>query len=257
MKNSRQFWPLYLKNLFKYIILLSTYICVAQGKIATIYSLKDIEEKSKNNPYLVLFAYKKDLYTKKDRAFKQKIDRISKSVENLAERKEYLMTGVRFAKASADESFWMTLTQKTPENKDLYNICFFIFAHGEIMHINNTAAYICGEQGSAKLKEFIDEYLGDEIANTMKMMEEEKRKRAAEADAEDDDQSRTSINLYYPSYYDPYYYNWGYPWYSYGPGWGYSSWGGYRHRGHYNRGWSGGGHHRSGGRHGGGHRGRR
>jgi hypothetical protein len=241
--------------LFKYI-LLGTYICVTQGKIATIYSLKDIEEKSKNNPYLVLFAYKKDLYNKKDRAFKQKIDRISKTIENLAKRKEYLMTGVRFAKAGADESFWTTLTQKTPENKDMHNICFFIFAHADLMQINNTTAYICGEQGSANLKEFIDEYLGDEIANTMKIMEEEKRKQAAEDD-ETDSQSRTSIHVYSPAYYDPYYYNWGYPWHSYGPGWGYSYWGGYGHRPHYNRGWHGGGHHRSGGRHGGGHRGHR
>jgi hypothetical protein len=221
--------------------------------------MQDIEEKSKNNPYLILFAYKKDLYTKKDRTFKQKIDRVSKTVENLAERKEYLMTGVRFAKASADESFWADLTQKTTENISAQTICFLIFEDGNILEKNNSTACIFGEQGSTTLKEFIDQYLGNEITNTMKTMEEEKRKRAEEYNDEDDNQGHASINVYYPSYYDPYYYNWGYPWYSYGPGWGHSYWGGYghRHRGHYNRGWHGGGHHRSGSRHGGGHRGRR
>jgi hypothetical protein len=254
LKNLYQLWSQHLRRLLKYSLLV-TYICTAQAKIATIYSVKDIEEKSKNNPYLVVFAYKKDFYNKKDREFKQKIDRISKTVENLAEKKEYLMTGVRFAKASADESFWADLTQKTTENNS-QSICFLIFEDGNILEKNNIAACIFGEQGTANLKEFIDEYLGDEIAQTMKTMEEEKRKRAEE-DAKDDNQSRASISVYYPSYYDPYYYNWGYPWYSYGPRWGYSGWSGYRHRRHYNRGWHGSGHHRGGSRHGGRHRGHR
>ncbi|RTL06578.1 hypothetical protein EKK58_04555 [Candidatus Dependentiae bacterium] len=214
-------------------------MCSIESKIATIYSLKDIEEKAQNNPYLVLFAYKKESYNNaKDRHLKQTIDRIENSLEKLANRKEYLMTGVRFAKTKADTSFWQHLMEKVGTDQTEETMCFIIFEEGIIIKKNNLPACLLGKHGLVDIKEFIENYLGDQIAQTMKNMNAEKQKYQ-EKQEEDyaDDRSSTSINVYYPSYYDPYYYHWGYPWYSYGPGWGYGRWRGYRS--HHHHGWHG------------------
>lgn len=213
-----------------------------QGKVATIYSLKDLEEKSQHNPYIVLFAYKKEDFTKKDLRSKHKIERIEKIIEKLANTEEYLMTGVRFAKANTDQNFWKLLTKKASTEADTENICFIIFEDGIIMENNSIPAYMFGEQGSANIKDFIEQHLGNEIKKTIQKMKEEQRKYKDENEEDDYNSSNTSINVYYPSYYDPYYYNWGYPWYSYGPGWGYGRWGGYRS--YHNHRWHGHKHYR-------------
>lgn len=218
-------------------------ICAAQNiesKVGSIYSFQDITEQSKDNPYLILFTYKKEVYNKKNRTLIQKIDRIEKSIAQLAAQKKYILTGIRFAKSAADKNLWEQLMQNNPQKDDPTEpLCFIIFEHGTVMNRDGKYAYALGEQGSTKLKEFIDEYLKDEIASTLKQLKEETQQRyAQETDEENaEPQSSTHINVYYPS--DPYYYQWGYPWYSYGPGWGYGRWGGYRS--HHHR-WHGGGH---------------
>lgn len=245
MKNLNKFLLQHQKTLLKYSILI-LHICSIQSKIATIYSLKDIEEKSQSNPYIVLFAYKKEAYNNKDRYLRQAIDRIEKNIATLANRKEYLITGVRFAKTKADPSFWQDLMQAASTQKTQENMCFIIFEDGVIIKKNGMPACLLGKYGLADIQEFIENYLGDQIAKTIKTMNDEKRKYQEEHDDDyyEDNRSSTSINLYYPSYYDPYYYHWGYPWYSYGPGWGYGRWGGYRSHHHHRRWNRSGRHHR-------------
>ena len=64
MKNLSQYLWQPLHKLLKYSLIIIP-IYSMQGKVATIYSLKDLEEKSQHNPYIVLFAYKKEDFTKK------------------------------------------------------------------------------------------------------------------------------------------------------------------------------------------------
>lgn len=181
---------------------------------------KEIEVKSANNfdqlvvrhNYALVMVYEFDREIKKDRDLKRKIEGLESMFEDLSDRYKYEEGGLAFLKVNKAKSD-LNMISRDLEVKEIP--AFFLFEDGELIKDNGKPVYVAGFINRDTLEEFIDNYVGSDLARSIKSKERKRARRRQEAEKE---------SYYAPYYYaDPYFYGF-YP-YAYGYPYGYPYYG--------------------------------